>query len=382
MTQIQKKILFVSEAVTLAQVVRLRALAGSVCGEHEVHFAAARFDPAVFDGAPFARWPIWSISPQRAARRAHWGLPLHDRRTLERSLADDLRVIRAVRPDVIVSDLRWSLAVSGPLSGVKVISLANAYWRTSDFPLPEHPLVSLLGVERAAPGFRKALPFAFARAAAPLNALRRRHGLPEIGALPEVLCWGDAVLFADPPALFPGFSPRPHERFIGHVPWAPGVPFEAPAAGRPFVYVTMGSSGSVRALDVVLAALAPLDATILVATAGRAAPKLPANARAVPLVRGDLAARAASVVVCNGGASTAYQALAEGTPVVGLPSNLDQYLSMQAIERAGAGILLRSGTATPAQVRLAYERARHLRPPAALDAVDPFRTLRQVLSQF
>jgi UDP:flavonoid glycosyltransferase YjiC (YdhE family) len=35
------------------------------------------------------------------------------------------------------------------------------------------------------------------------------------------------------------------------------------------------------------------------------------------MIPGDLAARKASVVVCNGGAGTGYQALAEGTPIVG-----------------------------------------------------------------
>jgi UDP:flavonoid glycosyltransferase YjiC (YdhE family) len=96
---------------------------------------------------------------------------------------------------------------------------------------------------------------------------------------------------------------------------------------------------------------------VLLATAGRAMPKLAANVQAAPYVRGDLACEAAAIVVCNGGASTAYQALSAGTPVVGLPLNLDQYLAMEAIERAQAGVLVRSGTATAQLVREAVERA-------------------------
>jgi UDP:flavonoid glycosyltransferase YjiC (YdhE family) len=38
--------------------------------------------------------------------------------------------------------------------------------------------------------------------------------------------------------------------------------------------------------------------------------------------------------------------LAEGTPVLGIASNLDQYLAMSAVRDAGAGILLRASTVT------------------------------------
>jgi len=41
-----------------------------------------------------------------------------------------------------------------------------------------------------------------------------------------------------------------------------------------------------------------------------------------------------------------YQSLAEGTPVLGFPFNMDQYYVMEAAERKGAGRLIRSGTIT------------------------------------
>ena len=47
----------------------------------------------------------------------------------------------------------------------------------------------------------------------------------------------------------------------------------------------------------------------------------------------------------NGGSTTGYQALAEGRPVLGIPFNLDQYLASQAIERTGAGLVVRAGLA-------------------------------------
>jgi UDP:flavonoid glycosyltransferase YjiC (YdhE family) len=68
---------------------------------------------------------------------------------------------------------------------------------------------------------------------------------------------------------------------------------------------------------------------------------------------GELAARRSALVISNGGSTTGYQALAQGTPVLGIPYNLDQYLAMQGIERAGAGLALRAGSVTVPEVRAA-----------------------------
>ena len=71
---------------------------------------------------------------------------------------------------------------------------------------------------------------------------------------------------------------------------------------------------------------------------------------------GDLAARRAAIVISNGGSTTGYQALAEGRPVLGIPFNLDQYLASQAIERTGAGLVVRAGLADAKTVAGAISR--------------------------
>ena len=60
-----KRVLFVSEAVTLAQIVRLAWLAERVPAErYEVHFASASFPDFVFAGTTFRRWPLHSLAPE------------------------------------------------------------------------------------------------------------------------------------------------------------------------------------------------------------------------------------------------------------------------------------------------------------------------------
>jgi UDP:flavonoid glycosyltransferase YjiC (YdhE family) len=121
--------------------------------------------------------------------------------------------------------------------------------------------------------------------------------------------------------------------------------------------VTLGSSGLVSALDNVVSALGELPVTAWIATANRVElARVPPNVRVAGFLPGNLMARAAAFVITNGGSSTGYQALAEGKPVLGIPSNMDQYLAMSAIERAGAGVLVRGGEATAENLKRAVLR--------------------------
>ncbi len=363
----RRRILFVTENITLAQVVRLATLAaGLPTDEYEVHFACSDFDPLVFEGTAFQHWPLYTIDREQGFKALAKGERLYDVKTLERYVADELRVLDEVQPAVVVGDFRLSLAVSAPLRGVHCGSLINAYWSPyavrEKWPVPDHPIVRLVGVERAEKYFPQALPKVFGHFAAPLNNVRKRHGLPEFETLSHQLCFGDSVLYPDLPTLCPLSEDAPaSHHFLGAVQWSPRV--AAPSdlgsadATLPMVYVTLGSSGDMAALPTVLEGLDGLPIRGVLATAGRAATaRVPANFVVADYVPGELLASQALFVVTNGGSSTGYQALAAGVPVLGIPSNLDQYLAMQAIERAGAGLTLRSGGLTRDQVRKAAIR--------------------------
>jgi UDP:flavonoid glycosyltransferase YjiC (YdhE family) len=91
---------------------------------------------------------------------------------------------------------------------------------------------------------------------------------------------------------------------------------------------------------------------VLLATAGAPAPATwPANVFAAPYLPGVQASARAQLVICNGGNLTAYQAVAGGRPVLGICGNLDQFLNMQAFERAGAGRTLRADRFSPQEFR-------------------------------
>ena len=107
------------------------------------------------------------------------------------------------------------------------------------------------------------------------------------------------------------------------------------------------------------------------------------------MIPGDLAARKAAVAVCHGGAGPGYQALAEGTPVVGIPPSIDALLSAIAIRDAGAGLFLRAAKVTAAQIRAAVERVMReesftqaaQRAAASFASFDPHARLRAVIDE-
>jgi UDP:flavonoid glycosyltransferase YjiC (YdhE family) len=343
----RKRILFVSEAITLAQIVRLATLAQALDpSRYEVHFASSVFPELVFRGLDFRRWPLFGLDAKRALRRLDAGLRLYTSRVLARYIDADRAVLESVRPDLVVGDLRWSLAVSAPLCGVRYAALINAYWsphaKRDGFPVPDHPIVRLLGERLAAQYFPEAIPRVFQHFVRPLNAQRRRFGLAEVGSLLEMLTFGDHVLHPDPPELIPMQRLPIEHRFLGPVHWS--APGELPAGfgedpRRIPVYVTLGSSGDVKRIDAILQGLARLPVDVLLATAARARPgRLPPNVRTAEFVDGAQACARARLVVHNGGSSTGYQALAAGRPVLGIPHNFDQYLAAERIDAAGAGL--------------------------------------------
>ena len=105
----------------------------------------------------------------------------------------------------------------------------------------------------------------------------------------------------------------------------------------------MGSSGDAALVPRIVEALTALRATIVVATAGAPIPTtLPANVHCAEYLPGELVAKRAQLVVCNGGSPTSQQALVEGVPVLGITRNMDQFLNMDFIVKRGAGLRLRA----------------------------------------
>ncbi|MDA8383395.1 MAG: glycosyltransferase [Betaproteobacteria bacterium] len=347
------RILLMAEAVSLAHVGRLAALARSLDSRHyEVCFACDPRYNALLGDLPARLQPLGTISGRQFTRALSRGLPIYSTRDIVRYVHEDLALMRAFRPHAVVGDFRLSLAISARLADTPYLTVTNAYWSPHavlDYPVPELPIARVLGPRLGQRVFDLARPLAFALHARPVNQARKWFGLaPLDGDVRTIYTDADYTLFADVPELVPTAGLPSTHRFVGPLPWSPSV--QRPAwwdempEDRPIVYVTLGSSGESALLGCVLEGLRDLPVFVVAATAGRGRPgTIPPNARVSDFVPGAEAAARARLVICNGGSPTSYQALAAGVPVIGLPGNLDQYLNITLLETAGAGRMLRAG---------------------------------------
>ena len=348
------RILFIAEAVTLAHVARPVTLARSLDPEQfEVHLAHHPRYRELMGELALVEHEIHSITPQQFMQALASGRPVYDLQTLRDYVEEDRRLIAEVQPDIIVGDFRLSLAVSAELAAVPYVALSNAYWSPfskQGYRVPELPLTKVLGSTLGQWVFSLGRPIAFALHCLPMHRLRRDYGLPSLGFnLRRVYTHADYTLYADVPGLYRIQSMPSHHRFIGPVVWSPADPhpdwWQDIPQDSPIVYLTLGSSGNASLLPRLIAALGEVNVTALVSTAGTPLPgRVPANVYLAHYLPGEEAVKLASLVICNGGSPGTHQALKHGVPVIGVANNLDQYLNMAAVEKAGAGRLVRAGT--------------------------------------
>jgi MGT family glycosyltransferase len=121
------------------------------------------------------------------------------------------------------------------------------------------------------------------------------------------------------------------------------------ASREPLISVTFGSvvahlPEAKAVFRVALDAVAGLPARVLL-TVGRGFDlrdlgAVPANTRVEPWVPQDEVLRHAALVLCHGGSGTTFGALAAGVPLVICPLFADQFRNGEAVERAGAGVVI------------------------------------------
>lgn len=361
----RRRVLLVAEAVSLAHVARPVVLANALAGEHDVTVASAPVFDLCFRGTGLARESLESIPAAIFLERLAAGAPLYTRAELERYIDEDVALLRRLRPDAVIGDFRLSLSVSARLAGIPYFALCNAHWSPwalhGRFPLPDITLTRVLGPKLAEPLFRLGQPIAFRLHAGPLNALRRKFGLSTFPDVRYAYTDGDRTLYADTPSLVPVRPDCPsHHRYIGPIVWSPAMALPAwwtALPDGPLAYVTLGSTGRVDLLPELFRALEDCGVNAMTATAGRSDVASPGpHCFVADYLPGLEAAARADFVICNGGSATVYQTLSQGRPVIGVCSNMDQFLTMARVVDAGAGIALRAGTAGYGDLSAAIRR--------------------------
>lgn len=350
------RLLFFAEAVTLAHLARPAALVSALARKsdqsHELALALPLTHANFVCDIGVRQFNIESMSSERFIAALSAGLPVCGRELLIRQVQEDLRVFKEFQPDLVVGDFRLSLSISARLAKLPYTTISNAYWSPysgTGCPMPVLPITRGLPMPLARLLYALGQGPAMFLHTQAFNAVRKQFGLVSLGQdLKRIYTDADHVLFADDPRIYGcAGSPKNHH-YIGPLTWAP--PAQDPPwwnevrGARPTIYLNLGSSGSrPSTLHHVLTALSTLPYDVLLATAGaKLVKELPANVRAAQFLHGGKASARSQLVICNGGSMACQQALMANVPILGIASNMDQFLNMEPIAAAGAGICMRA----------------------------------------
>src|SRR5262245_19986976 len=159
--------------------------------------------------AGFEVRPVYTVDRDttiRLARRAGLCSLRWWRAECARSVASDLEVLEAVRPDVVVGDMHWSLCTSARITKIPYVAVTNAAW-TRWYAEPIEPpaghfSTKILG-ERLCralfPGIKGLLTRFYSLG---YSEVRRQHQLPAVSSLYDLI-EGDVTLLADLPEYMP-----------------------------------------------------------------------------------------------------------------------------------------------------------------------------------
>jgi UDP:flavonoid glycosyltransferase YjiC (YdhE family) len=258
--------------------------------------------------------------------------------------------------------MRQSLSISARLAHIPYVNIINAQWSPSaqmPFELMQNPMASFVGEPLASLALNVFAPLGFAAHAAPHNVARLKFGLPPLRwDVKHLYSDGDFTLYPDIPQLVPTQNLPSNHQYIGPILWSPytSLPdwWNLLPTDKPLLYLNLGSSGQSKLLPLFFKALSNLPLSIIAASPDHAALKmdaLPPNLFFSQYLPGSESARRAQLVICNGGNMSTQQALAESAPVLMVVSNLDQLMFARAVERAGAGEVMKEEEVTEAKVR-------------------------------
>ncbi|WP_445371048.1 glycosyltransferase [Methylomonas sp. HW2-6] len=363
-----KRILFFSEAVTLAHVARCIKIANELsrCKEHSVVLAAdSRFDQ-MLGMIEFKRIKLYSIGCSEFKQRLQKGMPIYNTNELIRYVDEELKIIDEVKPDFIIGDFRLTLAISCRLRAIPYATITNAYWSpyaNIEYPVPETILTRIIGVHFSQKIFNIARPYIFKFHTNAFNKVCKKFGHTKLAKdLREMYTDADFTLYADVDCFVP-MKPLPSNHlFIGPILWSAPVPlpdwWDSVPVENPIIFITLGSSGDASILPSLLQIMSEMQVTVICSTVNDFPQEIQySNVFLSKYLPADACVKKADVVICNGGSPMVYQCITENKPLIGIPSNLDQFLMMHLAEKKGCGEVIRPSQLSLDKVMSAVTRA-------------------------
>ena len=273
---------------------------------------------------------------------------------LLRMISDDMRLIAAVKPDLVLTDGRFSAMISTQLSNVSHAAIVNAS-STEYRALPYIPFLNDALVARGGKVFQKcynrfnlSLEMAIFNNGMPyFSRLTKKYKLKKPVNATNCLAGKDLTLLADIPEYFPLSTQPDNYHYIGPVTWKRSEHVPMPnwwppdENGNALLYITMGTTGQGDLFSKLYSEVIRSNHQSVITTGKQHTFKsIPDKIYVEDYLDGDRVIEKADIVICHGGNGTIYQALALGKPIIGIPTIPDQAFNMRRVEAMGVGISL------------------------------------------
>lgn len=272
--------------------------------------------------------------------------------TVVKMVEEDISLIYKTKPDLVLTDGRFSAMISTHIARVCHAAIVNV--SSTEFrALPYIPFFDWLPAPRDSRLWRLLdkinLKLEMALFDSVMNTFERvgrKFGVSNRVTATNCLTGNDVTLLADIPEYFPTRNLPASYHYVGPLTWktklSPPSWWEPQTFSRPVVYFTLGSTGTSELFSALTQMLHQFSGTAIVTTGNQyyEIPKDIANVFVEPLLDGDLVMEHADVVICHGGNGTIYQALSHGKPIIGIPTIPDQRFNMRRVEALGVGMLI------------------------------------------
>ncbi|NUM58706.1 MAG: hypothetical protein HUU56_08755 [Bdellovibrionaceae bacterium] len=349
----KKRILFISETVTMAHLIRPLTIAkGLSLADYDIHFAATKIPEFLIkDFSNFTLHQVQNgVSEADFLKAIAKGQHPYSKEILKEYVEEDLRLLYSIKPDIIVGDMRLSLHISSQLTHIPYINISNSTWDPSiELPtlIPDIPAVKYFGVKLTKQIFSLLRTKIFNNLATPFNETAKYYGVSSYGSYYDVLTSGDYTLYTDLKSLVDLKKSNSSKFSIGALVYgldSINLPqTKLPKKTNKRVILSLGSSGPSNKLEEMVTALSTLNIELIVATGGKKLSISPrSNVFIFDYIPMNEILKTADLLIFNGGSGSGYLALSNGVPLLCVPSNIDQHQFSYIIEKLGAASIIRS----------------------------------------
>lgn len=306
----------------------------------------------------FSCYPLFEPDPDTLFGNIRAGkLEFVSASILKDMVKSDVSLFKRLKPDLVLSDGRFSAMISTQVSGIAHAAIVNAS-STSYRSIPYVPLFDNFvfdrlchhrGVKRVLDKINLIVEMSvFDGSMREFKKMCARYRLETAVTATNCLAGKDLTLLADIPEYFPVKNKPDNYHYIGPVTWKASKQMPTPnwwplpETGQPKIYITMGTTGEGGLFSKIYEQF-KLSGMVSIVTTGSQSDfeTIPGITYVTDFMDGEVVLAHTDVVVCHGGNGTIYQALSIGRPVIGIPTIPDQDFNMRRVEALGGGIRIR-----------------------------------------